>query len=60
MGRADAYFTGEEQKELLDLGAIIEHCFTTTYTNKAPWEVAFANIRQTGVSRSCIPTDLGQ
>ena len=28
--------TGDEQKELADLGAIIEHCFTTTYTGKAP------------------------
>src|SRR5499427_6175216 len=27
--------TGEEQKELADLGAMIEHCFTTTYTAKA-------------------------
>ena len=52
--------TGEEQKELADLGAIIEHCFTTTYTNKAPWDVAFANIRKTGVSRTVISTDLGQ
>ena len=40
--------TGDEQKELADLGAIIEHCFTTTYTGKAPWEAAFANIRKTG------------
>jgi hypothetical protein len=52
--------TGEEQKDLADLGAIIEHCFTTTYTNKAPWETAFANIRKTGVSRTAISTDLGQ
>ena len=52
--------TGDEQKELADLGAIIEHCFTTTYTNKAPWEVAFANIRKTGVARTVISTDLGQ
>src|SRR5262250_919160 len=35
--------TGDEQKELADLGAIIEHCFTTTYTNKAPWDLAMAN-----------------
>ena len=42
--------TGEEQKELAGMGAYIEHCFTTTYTNKAPWETAFANIRTTGVS----------
>ncbi len=52
--------TGDEQKELADLGAVIEHCFTTTYTNKAPWETAFANIRKTGVARSLISTDLGQ
>src|SRR5215468_8174159 len=52
--------TGDEQKELADAGAVIEHCFTTTYTNKAPWELAFANIRKTGVSRALISTDLGQ
>ena len=52
--------TGDEQKELADLGAIIEHCFTTTYTGKAPWDAAFANIRKTGVSRTLISTDLGQ
>jgi hypothetical protein len=52
--------TGDEQKELADLGAIIEHCFTTTYTGKAPWEAAFANIRKAGVSRAVISTDLGQ
>lgn len=52
--------TGDEQKELADLGAVIEHCFTTTHTNKAPWEAAFANIRRTGVSRTLISTDLGQ
>ena len=52
--------TGDEQNELADLGAIIEHCFTTTYTGKAPWETAFANIRKAGVSRALIATDLGQ
>jgi hypothetical protein len=52
--------TGDEQKELADLGAIIEHCFTTTYTGKATWDAAFANIRKTGVSRTIISTDLGQ
>jgi len=52
--------TGDEQKELADLGAIIEHCFTTTYTNKAPWDVAFANIRIAGVNRAVLSTDLGQ
>ena len=52
--------TGDEQKELADLGAIIEHCFTTTYTAKATWESAFANIRQAGVPHAVISTDLGQ
>ena len=52
--------SGDEQKELADLGAVIEHCFTTTYTNKAPWEAAFANIRKTRVSRTLLSTDLGQ
>lgn len=52
--------TGDEQEELTDLGAIIEHCFTTTYTGKAKWDTAFANIRKTGVERALISSDLGQ
>ncbi len=52
--------TADEQNALADMGAIIEHCFTTTYTAKAAWESAFANIRATGVSRTLISTDLGQ
>jgi hypothetical protein len=52
--------TGDEQKALADHGALIEHCFTTTYTGKATWESAFANIRTAGVSRAVISTDLGQ
>jgi hypothetical protein len=52
--------TGDEQKDLADMGAIIEHCFTTTYTGKASWDVTFANIRKTGVARTLIATDLGQ
>src|SRR5580700_1290159 len=43
--------TADEQRALADMGAIIEHCFTTTYTAKATWESAFTNIRATGVSR---------
>jgi hypothetical protein len=52
--------TGDEQKELVDMGAFIEHCFTTYYTDKAPWEAVFANIRKSGVSRTVLSTDLGQ
>ena len=52
--------TADEQTALADLGAVIEHCFTTTYTAKATWELAFANLRKAGVSRAIISTDLGQ
>jgi uncharacterized protein DUF6282 len=52
--------SGDEQKELADMGAVIEHCFTTYHTDKAPWESAYANIRKAGVARAVISTDLGQ
>jgi len=52
--------TGEEQKQLADMGAIIEHCFTTTHTNKASWEDLFANVRKTGIEHTMLSTDLGQ
>src|SRR5262245_8831361 len=52
--------TGDEQFELAEMGAYIEHCFTTTHTGKATWEQTFANIRRTGVERTIISTDLGQ
>jgi hypothetical protein len=52
--------TADEQKDLADMGALIEHCFTTAYTAKTTWEHTFANIRRTGVQRTVISTDLGQ
>ena len=52
--------TADEQSELAEMGAYIEHCFTTTHTGKATWEQTFANIRRTGVERTIISTDLGQ
>ncbi|MCI0663955.1 MAG: DUF6282 family protein [Acidobacteria bacterium] len=52
--------TGDEQSELAQMGAIIEHCFTTYHTNKAPWDAVFANIRLVGVERTMLSTDLGQ
>jgi len=52
--------TADEQFELAEMGAYIEHCFTTTHTGKATWEQTFANIRRTGVERTIISTDLGQ
>jgi hypothetical protein len=52
--------SGSEQQELANMGAIIEHCFTTYHTNKAPWEAVFANVRQAGVDHCLLSTDLGQ
>jgi hypothetical protein len=52
--------TPAEQVELADMGAFIEHCFTTMYTNKAPWEVFFQAVREVGPERVILSTDLGQ
>jgi Family of unknown function (DUF6282) len=52
--------TADEQAELADLGALIEHCFTTMYTGKASWEGVFESIRRAGPERCILSTDLGQ
>lgn len=52
--------TADEQYELANMGAFIEHCFTTMYTGKAPWEGALAAIRKAGPERCILSTDLGQ
>ncbi|SRR5579884_2062040 len=52
--------TPGEQVELADMGAMIEHCFTTMYTNKAPWDVFFEAVRRVGPERVVLSTDLGQ
>jgi Family of unknown function (DUF6282) len=52
--------TADEQVELANLGAMIEHCFTTMYTNKAPWEAYFDSVRKVGPERVVLSTDLGQ
>jgi hypothetical protein len=52
--------SGDEQKELVELGAVIEHCFTTYHTGKSTWETVCGNIRRAGVERAMLSTDLGQ
>jgi predicted metal-dependent TIM-barrel fold hydrolase len=52
--------TAAEQVEVADLGAQIEHCFTTMYTNKAPWDAYFDSVRKVGPERVVLSTDLGQ
>ena len=51
--------SGAEQRELGEMGAIIEHCFTTMYTGKVSWEEVFANIREAGFEHCLLSTDLG-
>jgi len=50
----------EEQLELAEMGALIEHCFTTMHTGKAFWDVVFESIRKVGPARCLLSTDLGQ
>ena len=52
--------SAQEQLELADLGAMIEHCFTTMHTGKASWDRVFESIRAVGPSRCILSTDLGQ
>ncbi len=52
--------SAQEQVELANMGAFIEHCFTTMHTGKAPWSVAFEGIRAVGPDRCILSTDLGQ
>jgi Family of unknown function (DUF6282) len=49
-----------EQRELAAMGAMIEHCFTTMHTGKAPWDAVLAAIREAGPERCILSTDLGQ
>lgn len=50
----------EDQVKLADLGAMIEHCYTTFYTQKCDWEVLYEAIRAVGPERTLLSTDLGQ
>jgi hypothetical protein len=55
-----AALSTSDQVRLAEAGAILEYCFTTFHTGKAPWETGFANLRAAGVERCIISTDLGQ
>lgn len=52
--------TAAEQQELAEMGALIEHCFTTMHTGKASWEGVFESIRTAKPERCVLSTDLGQ
>jgi hypothetical protein len=50
----------ERQRELAELGALLERCYTTPYTGKVEWDLWFKNIRETGCEHSVVSSDLGQ
>jgi len=50
----------EEQKELANQGAYIEHCFTTPQTGKTTWEAVYEQVKYVGADKCVISTDLGQ
>ncbi|MBX5442558.1 MAG: cytosolic protein [Solirubrobacteraceae bacterium] len=49
-----------DQVKLAEKGALLERCFTTTYTGKAPWERFFEATRAVGAENTLWSTDLGQ
>ena len=53
-------YTVEEQRELIKLGAFIEHCYTTPATGKVAWETVLGQIRAVGPAHVVLTTDLGQ
>ncbi len=54
------FYTVEEQKRLVEMGAVIEHTYTTWKTNKVEFGVVVNQIREIGPKNVILGTDLGQ
>ena len=54
------FYTVEEQKELVKLGAYMEHCYTTWATGKVDFETTMEQIKSIGSEHVILATDLGQ
>jgi len=52
--------TVDEQRGLVERGAVLERCFTPIHTGKVSWEQTFEAIRATGPQHNVLSTDLGQ
>jgi hypothetical protein len=52
--------TVDQQRELADLGALLERCFTTPYTGKVDWSRMVEHVRAVGAAHSVLSSDLGQ
>ena len=49
-----------EQKEAVSLGAVIEHCYFTTYYDRTPASAIAEQIRAVGVENVILSSDFGQ
>ena len=54
------YYTVEEQKRFVEMGAVMEHCYTTWATGKVEFEVTKEMIREIEPANCILATDLGQ
>lgn len=54
------FYTIEEQKQLVGLGAYMEHCATTHLLNKVDFSTVATQIKAIGPERVFLSTDLGQ
>jgi Family of unknown function (DUF6282) len=50
----------EDQLALAEKGALLERCFTTPHTGKAPWRLILEASRAVGPERTVFSSDLGQ
>jgi hypothetical protein len=49
-----------DQQALAERGALLERCFTTPHTGKAPWELICRASREVGPQHTVFSSDLGQ
>jgi predicted TIM-barrel fold metal-dependent hydrolase len=54
------YYTVDEQKICVNLGAYIEHCYFTVYKKRTPLEEILSQIQQIGANHIILSTDFGQ
>jgi hypothetical protein len=52
--------SAQDQAELAEQGAFLEHCLASILFNKYTWELVFENIRYTGIQQAYFASDLGQ
>ena len=54
------FYTAEQQREAVKLGAIVEHSYFTTFYDRTPIEAVAEQIRAVGVEHVILSTDFGQ